>query len=74
MICEVRNGYLVVIIEWYRNGNLVVENVRYLSESKMSGSKLMIVRSIIIIFNIVDYYNFIYMCRVKNDVLGNNWM
>lgn len=74
MICEVRNGHPAATIEWYRNGNLVVGNVRYSSEPVTSGSKLMTARSTITISNIADHHNSIYMCRAKNDALGNNWM
>lgn len=74
MICEVRNGHPAATIEWYRNGNLVVENVRYSSEPTMSENKLMTARSTITISNIADHHNSIYMCRAKNDALGNNWM
>ena len=74
MSCEVRKGHPAATIEWFRNGNLVVENVRYSSEPVTSGSKLMTARSTITISNIGDHHNSIYMCRAKNDALGNNWM
>ena len=74
MSCEVRKGHPAATIEWFRNGNLVVENVRYSSEPMTSGSKLMTARSTITISNIGDHHNSIYMCRAKNDALGNNWM
>nr|XP_022326669.1 nephrin-like isoform X2 [Crassostrea virginica] len=74
MSCEVRRGHPAATIEWFRNGNLVVENVRYSSEPVTPGSKLMTARSTITISNIGDHHNSIYMCRAKNDALGNNWM
>lgn len=74
MSCEVRRGHPAATIEWFRNGNLVTENVRYSTEPVTTGSKLMTARSTMTITNIADHHNSIYMCRAKNDALGNNWM
>ncbi|XP_048773345.2 nephrin-like isoform X3 [Ostrea edulis] len=74
MSCEVRRGHPAATIEWFRNGNLVTENVRYSTEPVITGSKLMTARSTMTITNIADHHNSIYMCRAKNDALGNNWM
>ncbi|XP_061188981.1 nephrin-like isoform X2 [Saccostrea echinata] len=74
MTCEVRRGHPAATIEWYRNGNLVTENVRTSNEPVSGGSKLMTARSIITITNIADHHNSIYMCRAKHDALNKNWM